>query len=71
MLCYHSIIFLIINKILVLVIHLLIMQEKAKSKSKLYHNARAFHPLLISFTRNREITEINRKNVIEELVSLP
>lgn len=47
------------------------MQEKAKSKSKLYHNARAFHPLLISFTRNREITEINRKNVIEELVSLP
>lgn len=47
------------------------MQEKAKSKSKLYHNDRAFHPLLISFTRNREITEINRKNVIEELVSLP
>lgn len=71
MICYHSIIFLIINKILVLVIHLLIMQEKAKSKSKLYHNDRAFHPLLISFTRNREITEINRKNVIEELVSLP
>lgn len=39
MLYHQGIIFLMINNISVLVIHLLIMQEEVKSKSKLYHKA--------------------------------